>query len=74
MELGLYPTLGILLLAGVIFALAEREARRPSEPLKVRMFNYRYLQVFLLVVALALAAHLVTLIAGHPLTGRGFQP
>ena len=74
MDLGLYPTLGILLLAAVIFAFSEREARRPSEPLKVRMFNYRYLQIFTLVVALAMAAHLVTLLAGHPLTGRGFQP
>lgn len=73
MELGLYPTLGIIAVAIGLFVLGGRLACRPSEPLKVRLMNYHYLQFFCVVVVLAMLAHLLTIAAGHPVTGQGMR-
>jgi hypothetical protein len=73
MELGLYPTLGILVLAIGLFVLAGNRARQPSEPLKVRLVNYHYVQFFFVVLALVMIAHLLTILAGHPVTGQGMR-
>ncbi len=73
MDLGLYPTLGILIAAIGLFVLGGWLARRPSEPLKVRLMNYHYLQFFCVVVVLVMLAHLLTIAAGHPVTGQGMR-
>lgn len=70
MELGLYPTLGLLALALGLFAFSYWRAHRPAEPLKVRMMNYHYLTFFSVVFALVMLVHLLTLIFGHPVTGN----
>ncbi len=77
MDFGLYPTLGVFALAIGLFVLAGAHARRPSEPLKVRMVNYHYyhyVQFFCVVLALVMIAHLLTIFAGHPVTGQGMRP
>lgn len=70
MDLGLFPTLGIFALAVGLFVFAAWRARKPSEPLKVRMLNYHYVQFVCVVLALVMLAHLLTILAGHPVTGR----
>jgi len=70
MDLSLTATLAIAGLMVGVFAFANWRARQPAEPLKVRMINYHVVQMACIVVILLMAAHLVTLIAGHPLTGQ----
>lgn len=76
MELGLYPSLGLFALALGLFAFSYWRAHRPAEPLKVRMMNYHYLIFFSVVFALVMLAHLLTIVVGHPITGRnmGMSP
>ena len=54
-----------------IAAFARWKGGQPSEPLKVRLINYHYLFIFCMVGIFIIAAHLITLIAGHPVTGNG---
>jgi hypothetical protein len=54
-----------------MFGFANWRGRQPAQPLKVRMVNYHVVQIICVVVVLLMAAHLVTLIAGQPLTPRG---
>jgi hypothetical protein len=70
MELSLPLTLTILVLTVAMFAFANWRARQPAQPLKVRMINYHVVQIFCLVVVLLMAAHLVTLLTGQPMSGR----
>jgi hypothetical protein len=70
MELGLTATLAIAGLIFAVFGFANWRARQPAEPLKVRMINYHVVQMACIVVMLLMAAHLITLITGHPLTGQ----
>jgi len=53
-----------------IAAFARWKARQPSEPLKVRLINYHYLFIFCMVCLFVIAAHLITLAVGHPVTGQ----
>lgn len=76
MNLGFDATLAITAFTVCIFGFANWRARQPAEPLKVRLVNYHVVQMAAIVVLLLMAAHLVTLWAGHPVTGqaggRGF--
>jgi hypothetical protein len=70
MDLSLTATLAITVLIFALFGFANWRARQPAEPLKVRMINYHVVQMACIVVILLMAAHLITLFAGHPLTGQ----
>ena len=52
-------------------AIGAHVASRPAEPLKVRMVNYHVVQMVCIIVVLLMAAHLITLLSGQPLTPRG---
>jgi hypothetical protein len=71
MDLGYPATLAITAFALCLFGFANWRARQPAEPLKVRMVNYHLIQMASIIVVLLMAAHLVTLFAGHPVTGQG---
>lgn len=62
-------TLAALAVVLGIAAFARVQGRKPSRPLQVRLVNYHYVFIFCMVGLFIIAAHLVTLIAGHPLTG-----
>jgi hypothetical protein len=71
MDLSLTATLAIVVLTFAVFGFANWRARQPAQPLKVRMIDYHVVQMVCIVVILLMAAHLVTLIAGRPVTGQG---
>ena len=71
MELNFNATLVITLLSFCVFGFANWRARQPAQPLKVRLVNYHVVQMAAIVVVLLMAAHLVTLWAGRPVTGQG---
>jgi len=54
----------------IVFAFANWRGRQPAQPLKVRMINYHVVQMACIVVMLVMAAHMLTLYAGHPVTGQ----
>ena len=68
--MGLAATLVIL---GLVVALAvfanwqERRQRPVGDP---PLFSYAAIQIVAIVVAILMAAHLVSLLTGHPLTSR----
>jgi len=70
MDLSLTATLAIALVCFAMFGFANWRARQPAEPLKVRMINYHVVQMACIVVILLMAAHLVTIFTGHPVTGQ----
>jgi hypothetical protein len=70
MDLSLTATLAIVVLTFLVFGFANWRARQPPEPLKVRYINYHLVQMACIVVILLMAAHLMTLYAGHPVTGQ----
>jgi uncharacterized membrane protein YidH (DUF202 family) len=73
MDLNLPVTLAIVAVIAAVFGFANWKSRQPSEPLKVRMVNYHVVQMACIVVFLVMAAHLLSLVLGHPFTGRGGQ-
>ena len=70
MNLSLTATLAIAAIVFVIFGFANWRARQPAQPLKVRMINYHVIQMACIVVMLLMAAHLITIFAGRPVTGQ----
>jgi uncharacterized membrane protein YidH (DUF202 family) len=62
-------TLSALAVVLGVAAFARWRGRQRSEPLKVRLVNYHYVFIVCMVGLFIIAAHLLTLIAGHPLTG-----
>jgi hypothetical protein len=70
MTLSLTATLAIAAFVLLIFGFANWRARQPAQPLKVRMVNYHVIQMACIVVMLLMAAHLVTIFAGRPITGQ----
>ncbi len=70
MDLSLPVTLTVVVLCFGVFGFANWRARQPAEPLKVRMVNYHVVQMACIVVILLMVAHLITIFAGHPLTGQ----
>ena len=71
MDLSLTTTLAVVVVCFAVFGFANWRARQPAEPLKVRMINYHLVQMVCIVVILLMAAHLVTIFAGRPITGGG---
>jgi hypothetical protein len=69
MEVDLETTLAILLGAALVFATALWRQRRdqPGNPALIPWGGVQYLA---LIVAILMAAHLVTLLTGTPLVGR----
>ena len=70
MDLSLTATLAIAVMSFAMFGFANWRARQPAEPLKVRMINYHVVQMACIVVILLMAAHLVTIFTGRPVTGQ----
>jgi hypothetical protein len=70
MELGFPATISLLIAGLALFLLALLRARRPADPSRVRMFDYTSLQFIAWVFILLMLSHLLTLIFGHPVTGR----
>ena len=70
MDLSLTATLAIVVVTFAVFGFANWRARQPAQPLKVRMIDYNVVQMVCIVVILVMAAHLVTLFAGRPVTGQ----
>jgi hypothetical protein len=68
--LSLALTLAILLAALAAAGLANYRERRPREVGEVPLGSYSAIQMVALVVALLMAAHLVSLAMGHPLKSR----
>jgi hypothetical protein len=68
--LSLALTLAILLAALAAAGLANYRERRPREVGEVPLVSYSAIQLVALVVALLMAAHLVSLAMGHPLKSR----
>ena len=69
MDLSLTTTLVVAVLSLGMFGFANWRARQPAQPLKVRMVNYHVVQMACIVILLLMAAHLVTLWTGAPMTG-----
>ena len=64
MTLDLPATLAILAATAALFAYASWRASQPPHPLKVRMINYHVVQLFAVVAALVMLAHVITLMGG----------
>ena len=70
--MSLVLTLALLAAATVVFAVASILVRRPLPPGKVRLIPPGALQFLALLIMLIMAAHLVSLLTGRPLTSRYF--
>jgi len=70
MELSLPATLAVVVITFIVFGFANWRARQPAQPLKVRMINYHVVQLVCVIVILLMAAHLLTLFTGSPVTGQ----
>jgi hypothetical protein len=68
--MSLTPTVLVLIGALAAAGLANWRERRPRDPGQVPLISYAAIQMVALVVALLMAAHLVSLLTGHPLVGR----
>jgi hypothetical protein len=68
--MGLAATLLVLALAVAVAAFANWRERRPRPVGNPPLISYPAIQMLAIVVALLMAAHLVSLLAGQPLTGR----
>ena len=68
--MGLAATLVILGLAVALAAFANWQERRQRSVGNPPLFSYTAIQMVAIVVAILMAAHLVTLLSGHPLTSR----
>lgn len=68
--MGLTATLIVMAVAGVVFVVALVRHRRPRELGEVSLLPYGGIQFLALVVAVLMAAHLISLVTGSPLIGR----
>jgi hypothetical protein len=68
--MSLTVTLVLMLLAVGAAGLANWRERRPRALGQPPLISYAALQMIALVVALVMAAHLVSLVTGQPLTSR----
>ena len=69
-ELGWWAT-GLLLAAGFgVFLWSRQVSLRPPDPLRPRLLNHGTVQLLAMIVIILMLVHLVTLIAGAPVTGR----
>ena len=68
--MSLAVTLCILLAALAVAARANYRERRPRDVGRVPLISYSAIQMIAIVVALLMAAHLASLLMGHPLKSR----
>jgi len=68
--LGWWETAAILLAAAGVFLWSRQVSIRPPDPLRPRLANHGIVQLLAMIVVILMMVHLVTLIAGAPLTGR----
>ena len=66
-------TLAVLFAALAVAVLANWRERRPREFGFPALVPYTALQVIAVVVVILMLAHLVSLLTGHPLRGRGLS-
>lgn len=66
-------TLAILIVAAAVFTIVTILARRPVVPGQVRLVPLGAIQFVSLLLVILMAAHLVTLLTGTPLTGRAWR-
>ena len=66
-------TIVVLAVATVAFAVVTVLARRPAIPGQVRLVPLGLVQFVALLVMILMAAHLVSLLTGTPLTSRYFR-
>ncbi len=69
-ELGWWATGAILLVAAGVFLWSRQVSIRPPDPLRPRLANHGIVQLFAMIVVILMLVHVVTLVAGEPLTGR----
>jgi hypothetical protein len=67
----LEPTLAVLFVALAVVVLANWRERRPREFGRPPPVPYAAIQMIAVVVAILMLAHLVSLLTGQPLRGRG---
>ena len=63
-------TLVLLVIALAVIVISNIMARRPPDFERVWPIPYNSLQFIAILVAIVMAAHLVTLLSGKPFTGR----
>ncbi|BCW88090.1 hypothetical protein sos41_12280 [Alphaproteobacteria bacterium SO-S41] len=69
-DLGWWAT-GLLLAAAFgIFLWSRQVWMRPPDPLRPRLLNHGVVQLLAMILMILMLVHMVTLIAGQPLTGR----
>jgi uncharacterized membrane protein YidH (DUF202 family) len=68
--MGLAATLVALVLAVAVAGLANWQERRQRPVGNPPLVSYTAIQMIAIVVAILMAAHLVSLLTGHPLTSR----
>lgn len=68
--MGLAATLVVLGLAVALAAFANWQERRQRPVGNPPLVSYTAIQMVAIVVAILMAAHLVSLLTGHPLTSR----
>ncbi len=69
-ELGWWPTLIVLSVAAAILLWSRQVSLRPPDPNRPRLLNHGVVQLFALILAILMLVHVVTLVAGRPITGR----
>ncbi len=69
-ELGWWPTGLIFAAAFAIFLWSRQVSMRPFDPNRPRLANHGMVQLLAMIVMILMLVHMVTLIAGAPLTGR----
>ncbi len=69
-ELGWWATgIGLALALGV-FVWSRQTSLKPFDPDRPRLLNHGAVQLFAMIAIILMLVHLVTLIAGEPITGR----
>jgi uncharacterized membrane protein YidH (DUF202 family) len=68
--MGLAATLVVLVLALAVAGFANWQERRQRPLGDPPLLSYAAIQMLAIVVAILMAAHLVSLLTGHPLTSR----
>ncbi|MBY0510756.1 MAG: hypothetical protein K2P94_11485 [Rhodospirillaceae bacterium] len=66
----LYTALGVMAATAVLFAVCYIQDHKPVDVAKPRMLPYRLIMMVLIVAFLAMAAHVISLLTGHPIVPR----
>ncbi len=71
MQLGWTPTVVILAAAVAIFLYSRAVHARPPDPTRPRLLDHGFVQLLAMIVVVLMLVHVVTLLAGRPITGGG---